>query len=53
MHYKNTFESDITIKNINFKYEDDYVLKTFHFKLKGQTIALVGQSKEKVLSLIY
>jgi subfamily B ATP-binding cassette protein MsbA len=42
---KNTFESDITIKNINFKYEDENVLKDFSFQVKkGQTIALVGQS---------
>lgn len=42
---KNTFESNITIKNINFKYENDYVLKDFSFQVKkGQTIALVGQS---------
>ncbi|MEC5164722.1 subfamily B ATP-binding cassette protein MsbA [Flavobacterium sp. PL11] len=42
---KNTFESDITIKNINFKYEDENVLKNFSLKVsKGQTIALVGQS---------
>ena len=42
---KNTFESDITIKNINFKYEDENVLKDFSFQVKkGQTVALVGQS---------
>ncbi|CAM2907110.1 ABC transporter ATP-binding protein [Flavobacterium frigoris] len=42
---KNTFESDITIKNINFKYEDENVLKDFSLQVKkGQTIALVGQS---------
>jgi subfamily B ATP-binding cassette protein MsbA len=42
---KNTFKSDITIKNINFKYEDENVLKDFSFQVKkGQTIALVGQS---------
>jgi subfamily B ATP-binding cassette protein MsbA len=42
---KNTFESDITIKNINFKYEDENVLKDFSLQVKkGQTVALVGQS---------
>lgn len=42
---KNTFESDITIKNITFKYEEENVLKNFSFQVKkGQTIALVGQS---------
>ena len=42
---KDTFESEISIKNINFKYEDEYVLKDFSLEVKkGQTIALVGQS---------
>ena len=42
---KNTFESDITIQNINFKYEDENVLKNFSLQVKkGQTVALVGQS---------
>jgi subfamily B ATP-binding cassette protein MsbA len=42
---KETFESKITIKNINFKYEDDSVLKDFSLDVKkGQTVALVGQS---------
>ena len=42
---KNTFESKISIKNINFKYEDEYVLKDFSLEVKkGQTVALVGQS---------
>jgi subfamily B ATP-binding cassette protein MsbA len=41
---KYSFESDITISNINFKYEDENVLKDFRFKSKGQTVALVGQS---------
>jgi subfamily B ATP-binding cassette protein MsbA len=48
---KTTFESDITISNINFKYEDENVLKDFHFKLKGQTVP--GQSGRKVPLLIY
>ncbi len=42
---KNTFESVLSIKNINFKYEDEYVLKDFSLEVKkGQTVALVGQS---------
>lgn len=42
---KNTFESNIAIKNINFKYEDENVLKDFSLEIKkGQTVALVGQS---------
>ena len=42
---KETFESKITIKNINFKYEDYAVLKDFSLEVKkGQTVALVGQS---------
>lgn len=43
--HKNTFESSIAIKNINFKYEDENVLKDFSLEVKkGQTVALVGQS---------
>jgi subfamily B ATP-binding cassette protein MsbA len=42
---KNTFDSTITIQNINFKYEDETVLKDFSLEVKkGQTVALVGQS---------
>lgn len=42
---KHTFESNINIKNINFKYEDENVLKDFSLEVKkGQTVALVGQS---------
>ncbi len=42
---KTTFDQDIVLNNIAFKYEDDYVLKDFNLKvLKGDTIALVGQS---------
>ena len=43
--HKNTFESSIAIKKINFKYEDENVLKDFSLEVKkGQTVALVGQS---------
>jgi subfamily B ATP-binding cassette protein MsbA len=42
---KNTFDSNVTISNINFKYKDDNVLKDFSLQvIKGQTVALVGQS---------
>jgi subfamily B ATP-binding cassette protein MsbA len=42
---KHTFEESITISNINFKYEDETVLKDFSLTVKkGQTVALVGQS---------
>lgn len=42
---KNTFDSNITLKNINFKYETVNVLKDFSLEIKkGQTVALVGQS---------
>jgi len=39
------FKDKISIENINFKYENDYVLKHFSLEVpKGKTIALVGQS---------
>lgn len=42
---KNTFDSTISIENINFRYEEDNVLKEFSLTVpKGQTVALVGQS---------
>ncbi|MEO8235228.1 MAG: ABC transporter ATP-binding protein [Flavobacterium sp.] len=42
---KNTFEDKIEIKNINFRYEEENVLKNFSITVpKGKTIALVGQS---------
>lgn len=42
---KGSFDSDITLKNISFKYEDEYVLKNFNLQVqKGSTVALVGQS---------
>ena len=42
---KDSFDSNITIENINFRYEDDDVLKDFSLTVpKGQTVALVGQS---------
>lgn len=42
---KEDFDSTISIKNISFKYEDQYVLKDFSLEIpKGKTVALVGQS---------
>ena len=42
---KASFERDIQINNISFKYKDEYVLKDFSLKVnKGQTVALVGHS---------
>ncbi len=42
---KSTFENDIVIENVTFKYEEDAVLKNFSLRIqKGQTVALVGQS---------
>lgn len=42
---KTTFEDKISIQNINFRYEDENVLKNFSLEVKkGQTVALVGQS---------
>ncbi|MCG2430144.1 ABC transporter ATP-binding protein [Aequorivita xiaoshiensis] len=42
---KEGFDSTISIKNISFKYEDQYVLKDFSLEIpKGKTVALVGQS---------
>ncbi len=42
---KTNFESGIELKNISFKYEDEYVLRNFDLNVpKGDTVALVGQS---------
>ncbi len=42
---KEDFNEVISIKNISFKYEDQYVLKDFSLEIpKGKTVALVGQS---------
>jgi subfamily B ATP-binding cassette protein MsbA len=42
---KASFDTDITIENINFKYEEENVLKNFSLHVpKGKTVALVGQS---------
>ena len=53
---KKTFDSEISIENIDFKYEDEKVLKNFSVTVpKGQTVALVGQSgsgKSTIANLI-
>tara|TARA_B100000949_G_scaffold234775_1_gene254992 strand:- start:6130 stop:7017 length:888 start_codon:yes stop_codon:yes gene_type:complete len=53
---KTDFTSGIELKEVGFKYEDDYVLKTFNLKVnKGKTVALVGQSgsgKSTVANLV-
>ncbi len=42
---KVSFDSDITFKNVSFKYEEEYVLKNINLTIKkGQKVALVGQS---------
>lgn len=42
---KETFDKDITIEAINFRYEEENVLKNFSLTVpKGKTVALVGQS---------
>jgi subfamily B ATP-binding cassette protein MsbA len=53
---KADFDSNLSIENLYFKYEDDYVLKNFSASLpKGKTMALVGQSgsgKSTIANLI-
>nr|WP_299389100.1 ABC transporter ATP-binding protein [Allomuricauda sp.] len=42
---KDDFTKSIHIKDVSFKYEDDYVLQHFNLEVKkGNTVALVGQS---------
>lgn len=42
---KHTFDKGISVKNINFAYQEENVLKNFSLEVeKGKTIALVGQS---------
>lgn len=43
--HKTAFETAISLKNVSFKYADQYVLKNFSLTIpKGKTVALVGQS---------
>ena len=42
---KTDFNESIAIKNVSFKYEEDYVLNDFSITVsKGKSVALVGQS---------
>ncbi len=42
---KKTFDQNVTIEQVNFRYEQENVLKDFSLNIKkGQTVALVGQS---------
>ncbi|MCK4563028.1 MAG: ABC transporter ATP-binding protein, partial [Flavobacteriaceae bacterium] len=42
---KKTFDSEVQLSNVFFKYDDDDVLKNFSITVpKGSTVALVGQS---------
>jgi len=53
---KNVFESNISIQNVSFKYEDEYILKDFSLEIpKGKSVAFVGQSgsgKSTIANLI-
>lgn len=53
---KESFESNVAITDVSFKYEDEYVLKNFTLTVpKGHTVALVGQSgsgKSTIANLI-
>ncbi|SHF53999.1 ATP-binding cassette, subfamily B, MsbA [Salegentibacter echinorum] len=53
---KESFDNNITVKDINFRYEKENVLKQFSMKVeKGQMVALVGQSgsgKSTIANLI-
>ena len=53
---KDGFNSSISIQNVSFKYEDEYVLKDFSLEIpKGKTVAFVGQSgsgKSTIANLI-
>lgn len=42
---KKSFNDKITLENINFRYENENILKNFELEIpKGKTVALVGQS---------
>ncbi|MDN3642341.1 ABC transporter ATP-binding protein [Lutimonas halocynthiae] len=53
---KDGFNSSISIQNVSFKYEDEYVLKDFSLEIpKGKSVAFVGQSgsgKSTIANLI-
>ena len=42
---KDRFNSSISLQNVSFKYQDEYVLQNFSLEIpKGKTVAVVGQS---------
>tara|TARA_R110000850_G_scaffold150497_1_gene273277 strand:+ start:190450 stop:192273 length:1824 start_codon:yes stop_codon:yes gene_type:complete len=42
---KDSFENNISIENLSFRYDNELVLKNFSLQVKkGETVALVGQS---------
>jgi len=42
---KEGFNTSISLENVSFKYQDEYVLKNFSLEIpKGKTVAFVGQS---------
>ncbi len=53
---KKDFQNSIELRNISFKYQDEYVLKDFSLTIpKGNAVALVGQSgsgKSTIANLI-
>lgn len=53
---KHSFDKEVSINNISFKYEKDWVLENFSLKVpKGNVVALVGQSgsgKSTIANLI-
>ncbi len=53
---KTDFQAAISLKNISFKYDNEYVIKDFSLEIpKGKTVALVGQSgsgKSTIANLI-
>jgi len=50
------FKSEIEFKNVDFKYDDNYILKNINFKVKkGEMVAIVGASgsgKSTLINLI-
>ena len=43
--FKGEFNTGISLENVSFKYQDEYVLKNFSLEIpKGKTVAFVGQS---------
>lgn len=54
--HKKDFTEKLTIEDVSFKYDDEYVLKNFSLTVpKGHTVALVGQSgsgKSTIANLI-